>query len=641
MVRRPSSGARGRAGTLAGCLVVAACARPTPGEPAGPLPTAAASAAAPAPDPRTYGWEAGQWYAYDLKLTTRVSFGGDSDTFDFDVTGPVQVTPTVVSPDAVTLYVAIADPKITSRVPGSQASLDKVAAELRATGCFFGLSGGRVTDMRAPRGFPAMAANTYREIGAAFQFAHTVPATEQYTSDEYDTTGQYAAEYLFDRGEGLWHKRKKRYFAILAAKNAPIGAPGKVVPQIDESDARVRLFPSGRPQEVDSKNTVTLGGAQLPVHSVTSVSLKAGASEPAKRPGPDWESLMAGMARTPADEPYGTEATLESVDAARMKGMTYDKAVAALERIASEKGGVVLSSVNGAPLDPAEQAKRERATEDKSRAFIALSAIFREQPQTIPLAIRRIREKSPAASTLVSALSAASTAASQRALVELANAKTTDPAMRDQVLASLSRTQRPDTKAIAAMKALLVADPFSEEGLLALGTYSRRLRDAGDTTQAEEIGALLVGTLKAATLQTDRLTALRAITNSGYAPALPYVVAALSAGEVEVRAAAVRSLQAMHDPKVDDILAERLRTDPASDVRISALTAVKVRSPTDVLAGAVENAAVSADDPHVRYRAVELLASWIDARPDIRPTLERIAGNDAEGRIRDRAQSAL
>jgi hypothetical protein len=570
-----------------------------------------------------------------------VSFGDGANTFDFDLEGRVQITPTAVTPDAATLYVAIADPKIVSRVPGSQPALDKVAAQLGGTGCFFTVSGGRVANMHAPRGLSTMAANVYREIGSELQFARTTSATDRYTSDEFDTTGHYVAAYSLDHEQNVWHKRKERYVAILAAKDAPVNAPARVAPHVDDSQADVRLFPDGRIQSVDSKNVVTLSGAQQPIHSVTSMSLKAGPAEPARRPTPDWDALMSGMPRTAADEPYGGEATVESLDQARIKGMTFEKAVAALERIASEQGGAVLSSVNGAPLDADEKAKRERTTDDESRAFIALSAIFREQPQTIAAAIKKVRDKSPASPLLIAALSAASTPAAQAALVDLSNSKMTDAAMRAQILTALSRTPRPDQRSIDAMKALLKADPFSEDGLLSLGTFSRRLRDAGNTSQAEELGALLVERLKAARLQTDRLTVLRAITNSGYAPALPHVIPYLSDREAVVRAVAVRALQAIRDSKVDELIAERLLTDSASDVRISALSAAKVRQPTDILAGAVQNAAANAEDPHVRYRAVELLATWIDTRPDVRPTLEQIAQNDVELRIRDRAQSAL
>src|SRR5260221_3455944 len=147
-------------------LAAAACARPTAGEPApvGAAPVASVQPAAPALDPRTIGWEAGQWYGYDLALTTALSFGDGPKVFDFDLNGLVQISPSTVTPEVVTLYIALADPKIVSRVPQSQAGLDKVASEIRSSGCFFTLSGGRVTEMRAPRGFSAIAGNMYREI---------------------------------------------------------------------------------------------------------------------------------------------------------------------------------------------------------------------------------------------------------------------------------------------------------------------------------------------------------------------------------------------------------------------------------------------------------------------------------------------
>jgi hypothetical protein len=86
-----------------------------------------------------------------------------------------------------------------------------------------------------------------------------------------------------------------------------------------------------------------------------------------------------------------------------------------------------------------------------------------------------------------------------------------------------------------------------------------------------------------------------------------------------------------------------MRSDGSSGVRISALSAAKIREPTDVLAQAVENAATTASDPHVRFRAVEVLTAFKARRPtpNLRGALERIAKSDTEARIRDLAQSAL
>jgi hypothetical protein len=188
---------------------------------------------------------------------------------------------------------------------------------------------------------------------------------------------------------------------------------------------------------------------------------------------------------------------------------------------------------------------------------------------------------------------------------------------------------------------MLKKDPFSEQALLGLGTFSRRLRDSGDLDQANALGALLVDKLNAAKDTLDRLTALRSIANSGYAPALPSVLPSLDDGQEVVRVAAVRSLQSMSAPGIDDILATRMQSDSSADVRISALSAAEVREPSDTLAGAVTSVAVGSPDARVRYHAVEVLARWTDRRPDARQALQRVADSDAEERVRDRARRAL
>ena len=248
---------------------------------------------------------------------------------------------------------------------------------------------------------------------------------------------------------------------------------------------------------------------------------------------------------------------------------------------------------------------------------------------------------SPAADTLIEALGSASTPAAQDSLVRLQASNTTDAALRRRIITALSRTPRPDQSSIHMFEKTLKTDPFSEPALLGLGTYARRLRDGGDSESADSIGGLLVDRLGAATNLRDRLTVLRAITNSGYSPALDRVRPYLTDSENQTRVDAVRALQSMRDPRVDDLIADRLLSDSASEVRISALSAAKVREPTDTLATAVESAASKAADPHVRYRAVEILAQWITRRPDVRPALERVANDDVEPRIRERAQSAL
>jgi HEAT repeat protein len=221
------------------------------------------------------------------------------------------------------------------------------------------------------------------------------------------------------------------------------------------------------------------------------------------------------------------------------------------------------------------------------------------------------------------------------------NAKTDDPTLRSRVILALSRAPRPSPAAVKALKAMLTSDPFSEQALLGLGTYSRRFRDQGDDKDAAEIGGLLIDRIGAAKSTLQVMTVLRAITNSGYSPAIEKVVPYLTDEREEVRVVAVRALQSMRDPSVDPILAERLQADSSNDVRISALRAAKIREASDVLARAVEAAAIGAQDPHVRYRAVELLIAWAPRRADLRPTLQQVANGEQEQRIRELARGAL
>jgi hypothetical protein len=566
---------------------------------------------------------------------------GDAKQFDFDLSGTIQVKPITVSGTDDELYVAAAEPKVVSRLPHDQAQLDKVAAEMAGTGCVFSFSAGRLTQIRFPRGLSTMTVAAYRDIGAALQFVREGAPSDDYTAREYDTTGEYVARYQFDAAAGLWHKQKQRYLSVLGAKQNATSGLSRIAPQIESSEGDILLFSDGRPENVKLRNAVALDGTQQAVRSTSKLSLNAIRSEPASQPGPDWAALIAPLATIAADQPYAGQTSVESLDQARIAGITFDQAVSELTRIEQQKKGGVPASVNGTPLDPASKAKVEQQTRDESRLFIALAAILREQPPSIPAATRLIRAKSPASSVLIEALGSASSPAAQLALVQLAAEKGVDPLQRTQIYTALSRSARPDRVAVDAMKGLLKNDPFNEQGLLSLGTYSRRFRDGGQEPEAEELGALLVGTLKVARTVPDRLTAIRALGNSGFDGALPFLGPSLADGRDDIRVAAVRALQSMRDPKVDELIADRLNSDPATEVRVSALKAAKVRAPSDVLVTAVETAATSAADPHVRYSAVELLSAWLEARPDVRPTLERASREDAEQRIRGQAQAAL
>lgn len=332
---------------------------------------------------------------------------------------------------------------------------------------------------------------------------------------------------------------------------------------------------------------------------------------------------------------YSTAGSIESLDRARIGGLTFDQAVAGLERVEREHP----TADNATGLGAEERAEQEKVLGERSRFFVALAAIFREQPKTIALAMNKIRAKSPVTPLLVEGLASSSSPVAQSALVDLMNAKGTDPELRNRTILALSRTPRPSDTSIQAFESILKADPFNDQALLGLGTYSRRLRDDGNMTESAAIGDLLLSRLARAGTKTALISVLQAITNSGYDPALPAVVPFMSDEREPVRAAAVRSVQSMRGREVDAVLADHLRDEPSTLVQASALMAAKVREPSEVLTPAVEAVAGAASDAHVRYRAVEVLRSWSARRPDVQATLERVARLDPEARIRALAQA--
>jgi len=602
---------------------------------AGVAASAASPAVAPAPSPVI--WQLERQYGYQLKLTTALDFGNDNRAFDFDLTGKVRVAPIRVPGAELALYLTIDDAKIVSRVHGSQPTFDKIAAEVSSTGCLVEFASGRLHALRVSPALSAMSANIYRELGADLQFAGG--DGQQYEADEYDTTGRYVAQYAAQSDPLHWKKHKLRYSEILAPASAagPSRGPSRIVPTVESSSGDLELSPAGRLSVVHAKNQVLVSGAQMPVRSITTLTLDSSTEQAAPAgAGLDWNTLLSKTVRVDAGEPYAGQASVDSLDTARIQGQTFETLWARLQHQATPQA---LAAAQGAP--GAAPNAQSPALTASAQDFIALSALFRKKPETIALAVEKIRANAAGADLLLDALASASSPQSEQALLALADAKGVNPKLQARARYALTRVQRPTDAAVNALKQRLVSRPFDESALFGLGTYSRRLRDAGSQEQSAAIGEFLLEQLRAAKTEPELIAALGGLTNSGYANALPAVRGYLRDSREAVRAAAVQALQSMRDPAVDGILAASLKTDPSSEVRISAMAAAQVRQPTDEVAGALSTVALSSRDAQVRFRAVELMLQWLGRRPDLRGTLATVASNDPEPRVRERAKTAL
>jgi HEAT repeat protein len=213
--------------------------------------------------------------------------------------------------------------------------------------------------------------------------------------------------------------------------------------------------------------------------------------------------------------------------------------------------------------------------------------------------------------------------------------------VEERVVLSLARTPKPTKEATEALKAVLKRSPYHAGALYGLGTHCRLYRDDGKKKDAAELGEFLAARFKPENGPMTNTILLRAIANSGYVGALPRVLPFFKDTDEGIRATAVRALQSMHDQRIDGMIAERIKEDKSAEVRTEAIEAAKVREPSQPLVMAIVDAGIHSDSPYVRYKAVEVMGDWLKKRPDLRATLDLVAKNDEEEKIRARAKAAL
>jgi hypothetical protein len=602
-------------------------------------PTPVASSARPVSgvelDEATRGFAERERYVYDFELSTTIALGPDANAFDFDLGGELSLTAVNVTAQAATLYAEVSKARVATRIPGSEAELDRLAAEIETSHAFLVFEAGRVSELRVPPELSQFATGTFRQLGAALQFVHDKNGADAYTTDEYDVTGKVVTRYERAGERGTWRKRKERYLELLGNQVFLGGGGVRVLPQIKESFGEIRIDATGRPEHVRLADRLVLNGPQNPVRSTVALKLTS-KSRTLLDTVANFSELASRDVRYRSDQAIRDADAEDALEEARIGGLDFETISKRLETRVREQER--LEAATAAEGDA--PAVAPSADQEAGRLFTALGALYRSDPRTVGGAIAKIQARSPASATLVDALGSAGTADAHHALGRLLADKRFDPELRARVVLALARAPRPTKEAILALKGVLDSDPFNAGALYGLGTHARLLKDE-NAHAAAELGDFLVSRLRGTTGAATLGTVLRAIANSGYDPALPRILPYLRDREERVRASAVRSLQLMRDSRVDQLIAERLAEDASKRVRLSAIEAARLREPNAALSEALARAGVEADDPHVRFRAVELMAKWLPKRAELREVLASIARSDAETRIQERARAAL
>lgn len=639
--RRALNGRRGGwLGLVGTALIIVACNARQHSD----APTAGASAATAAIT-NVSAWAAGNRYLYATHLNSKLVLGGQG-MMGFDLNAKLLLETRQVGAD--TEFIArLTQSNFKAESPDTQQQFVALARELEEP---FGFSTqhGKLSALRLPPKWSRFAVSISRTIAAAFQL---VPRPvqekgENWIASEVDATGHYDAEYAPMWGDPtLLSKHKLRYGSISLGKITLGQFGAQVAPQVVESKGKVRLGDGpGAPQlalvEYSERLKVQLTPTSL-VDSETALKLTYEGPDPARTPL-DWGALSINTKSLGPDEVPAAPTAGPNYDAERIGDYTFTKALAELEAQARDpQHNQLLKTVRGQPYEPDQLREREAKLQQQGRAFTALAALLRTDKKNIPLAVARVRARSPALRGLLDALASAGTPEAQAALVSVMNDTKLGLPLQRAAAGSLSRTERASAESVLALEAhVSVGDALHVYALYGLGTIARRLRGAGEIARADDIARGLAATLTKVSAPADQVDVLRAIANSGAASAFDAVRPYLEAKAGNVRVAAVDALRLMQRPEVDGIIVERLG-QPDAQLQDAALDAISVRTPSSTLVGALEKAATSGVRPALRLKAVRIMGQWLPQRPDLRPMLERLATDDVLEQIRTAAKAAL
>jgi HEAT repeat protein len=471
-------------------------------------------------------------------------------------------------------------------------------------------------------GTPAIVRNTFRQIAAGLQVAIPKGKASAY-KEEYDTTGRYVAEYAAGSTPGAYSKRKVRYLSILGQPVGSAGTSVQVIPEVSLSEGQIKLSSGGQLETLSLRDDLVVTGAQVPIHSSNLLDLKLTSVRPAVAL---LAPILSMFSIVSASQPDGEKPAVDALDRARTGGATFRAILSQLEvsQQPAKKAADGKSNVDGVEVDP--------------RIFVALSASLRSEPGAVAKAVKAAMTKPAVSSIIIDAMGAASSPDCENALSEMVNSDRAD--IRRHSLLALARTPKPGAKALATMNGILEKEPYDQLALFALGSYSRRFRDTGGLDKAAELGEFLVQRLVTARGPVQRLTAFRAIENSGYAGSLSAVASYVDDRDEMVRRAAILALGPIRLPKADEILASRLKPDSVKETRLAVIEAMRNREPSEKMVSAIVST-YRTSTVDVRHRVVDLFIRWLPHEPRLRVLLEGISQNDPEERVRLRAKAAL
>jgi hypothetical protein len=326
------------------------------------------------------------------------------------------------------------------------------------------------------------------------------------------------------------------------------------------------------------------------------------------------------------------------LDTPRIGDYTFESAVQTLRELEAE------AEDEPKRYDQASAAAQQRIKargRKTAKAFVALSAILRQQPETIEKALGEIRKGANTSRSLLHALAASGAEPAQSALLSLLSDERVTGELRRDVASGLIRVALPTEKTVHTLVEMLDDADLHVHAAYGLGTMARKLRERGEVVRADRISDVLVKRMLSAEDVDEKAILLRGIANAGDTRALNAVRPFLSSEVATIRLAAVQALRLMAHPDVDHLLSERLEKEERADVKQTVFDTISVRPASDVLVNALQHAALTDKESARRLQAVRILGRWIPRFDQLKAFLGQVAVKDAEAKVREAAQQAI
>ena len=597
-----------------------------------PAPAASASATAPAATPSSY-FGAGEQPGYAVELKSDLTVAGDApanadNNVKLQLIGKLHLFVRSSTAGNAELGGVLFDADLAGTSSG-QMDLEQLTRDIQ-TPFLFTLEAGRLGDVRVQAGLSTYAVSILRTLAAALQFP-VAPAGGKWSVEESDATGPYVAEYEALQQAGQYAKRKLRYGAIAEVKQHSLGvappALGAVTPTVSESKGEVRVTDHrlSSMSYAESVEVAMLGA--VPAKSNSQWDLSA-AELPPLAAEPDWKQLDARLIRITAGKPYSNPTESANFDQARIGKLTFEAVVLELEKAERER-------------KPSPGASLAKDTPREAQLFSVLGAMFRRGGRDIALAVQRIQKGSNISPRLIDALTSSGGAESQPALLQVASDHQVKLELRQAVVRSMVRLRAASPATVDKLSGFLGDPDLRINASYALGAMARRLRESGDGERSRQITTRLLQQLAESKDNALRMATLRGLANDGDNEALDAIRPLVSGEDVSMRMVAAQTLAAMTSNAAESLLVERLEKEERTSVRSAVLDACQARRPTPPVIAAVQKIALSAPDAHGRIEAARALGRWMSVRPELRATLERMAKEDKEEKVRQVVEGLL